>query len=890
MAHDVFISYSHHDATVAHAVCGALEADGVQCWMAPRDVVAGRSYPAEIVRAIAASRVMVLVLSANASASEHVLRELERAVNKHLVIVPFRIENVELSPEMEYYLSVPHWLDASTGALEPHLQELVHVARVLLAPKSDPVVPPAELTPADVRVRTPDASRAQTPAPVRVLAPASKWRSAFQRRRALPYLLGALAVVLAFGARPLWELLGSFREPKQNLVAFVPFRLTASDTAIHFLSLGMAELLAEKLKTEGGPQPADAGAVFAAWQREGGTERTELPQEKTMSVAQRVGANQVVVGSIIGDSRRVTVKARLLAVPGGSERATATASGALDNVSLLVDSVAAELLSRQAGEAERLYMLKAVPLQALRAYIEGKQAYRRGQYLEALKRYEEALDIDSTMAFAAFGVVVVSNNARVANESAERALRLAWRVRENLNPRDRTYLYAHAGHHYPAISTSAEQVHDWEIAAEKVARGDAYLELGERLFQYGHYVGRQDAHVSATRAFERALALDSALVPAMWRLAELAALSGDSARFRHFADRLHKTDSTADISGFIRWRATRTLAGDGRTTLDWSRMSNASLRQIYLIGQLDGDGSGMRDAARAAEELSRNVSRTDQQQEDIAAGNYLLAMNQGRVREARFLLDSIALNREYLVPLLQGQQIRDALVAGGDSVAAVAAVEALTRAIDDAPSAPTAADAAILYIATCAVEQWRIFHGNTSTAAASLARIRAIVPLIQQDTQRVGGSTTPVLGSEPPCPAVIDAMLAVAERRPDAGAAIDRLDVLMSHGPMDGDASIGNLVVARLREGQGDRARALIALRRRPYAILGLFFLAPSLLEEGRLAALTGDREGAIKAYRHYLALRSKPDARLNAEVQQARDALARLQLVADARTRSRAR
>ena len=28
------------------------------------------------------------------------------------------------------------------------------------------------------------------------------------------------------------------------------------------------------------------------------------------------------------------------------------------------------------------------------------------------------------------------------------------------------------------------------------------------------------------------------------------------------------------------------------------------------------------------------------------------------------------------------------------------------------------------------------------------------------------------------------------------------------------------------------------------------------LREEGRLAALTGDRQGAIRAYRHYLALR----------------------------------
>jgi hypothetical protein len=32
------------------------------------------------------------------------------------------------------------------------------------------------------------------------------------------------------------------------------------------------------------------------------------------------------------------------------------------------------------------------------------------------------------------------------------------------------------------------------------------------------------------------------------------------------------------------------------------------------------------------------------------------------------------------------------------------------------------------------------------------------------------------------------------------------------------------------------------------------------LREEGRLAALVGDTSGALRAYRHYLALRENPD------------------------------
>jgi hypothetical protein len=49
------------------------------------------------------------------------------------------------------------------------------------------------------------------------------------------------------------------------------------------------------------------------------------------------------------------------------------------------------------------------------------------------------------------------------------------------------------------------------------------------------------------------------------------------------------------------------------------------------------------------------------------------------------------------------------------------------------------------------------------------------------------------------------------------------------------------------------------------------------LREEGRLAALVGDRAGAIKAYSHYLALRHNPEPTVKPEVGRVRSELARL-------------
>ena len=45
--------------------------------------------------------------------------------------------------------------------------------------------------------------------------------------------------------------------------------------------------------------------------------------------------------------------------------------------------------------------------------------------------------------------------------------------------------------------------------------------------------------------------------------------------------------------------------------------------------------------------------------------------------------------------------------------------------------------------------------------------------------------------------------------------------------------------------------------------------------EEGRLAAQLGDTAGAIRAYRHYLALRSDPEPRLRAQADTVRMELA---------------
>jgi hypothetical protein len=199
MAHDVFISHSSSNRTIANAVCAALESAGIRCWIAPRDVLPGRSYSGEITRAIQQSRAFVLIFSEHSNNSEQVLREVQLAANSRLHIVQFRIDPVSPSDDLEYYLSGPHWLDAVTPPLENHLEQLKNSMKALLVlPRigdgqtatAPPAPPPSAPPPPPQSISPPSPSR-----PAKPSSDAWKWIAVAV---AVLLLAGAVVLVAAF--------------------------------------------------------------------------------------------------------------------------------------------------------------------------------------------------------------------------------------------------------------------------------------------------------------------------------------------------------------------------------------------------------------------------------------------------------------------------------------------------------------------------------------------------------------------------------------------------------------------------------------------------------------------------------------------------------------------
>jgi len=133
---DVFISYhSSSSKHVTQAISNCFEQEQIRCWYAPRDV--DGVYASEIVRAINACRIFILVLNRQASMSQDVLNELNVAFERlrhgeNITIIPFQTSGEIESRDISYYIGRMHWVDAITPPLEERIKELRQRVKMLL--------------------------------------------------------------------------------------------------------------------------------------------------------------------------------------------------------------------------------------------------------------------------------------------------------------------------------------------------------------------------------------------------------------------------------------------------------------------------------------------------------------------------------------------------------------------------------------------------------------------------------------------------------------------------------------------------------------------------------------------------------------------------------------
>lgn len=124
-AHEVFISFSFKDQAIAETIVNQLlNKYHISCWICTQDIRAGENYKKIIVKAITDAKVLLMIQSESSMRSTEVPKEVSIALNKNKTVIPFVIDNSELSEDLEYDLLTVQRIDARRPTLDERIQEL----------------------------------------------------------------------------------------------------------------------------------------------------------------------------------------------------------------------------------------------------------------------------------------------------------------------------------------------------------------------------------------------------------------------------------------------------------------------------------------------------------------------------------------------------------------------------------------------------------------------------------------------------------------------------------------------------------------------------------------------------------------------------------------------
>ena len=653
-------------------------------------------------------------------------------------------------------------------------------------------------------------------------------------RRTLAMAAGALVVVLgAVGILKMKPATGvDDVELDPRVVAVLPFRVAGADQSLHYLRQGMLDLLQAKLTGEGGPRAADARSVLAAFRDAGGTDANDVADDGLASIARKVGAARVVQGSIVGPPDHIVLSATLLEMPDGRSLAQTTVEGPKDSLFVMVDRLAAQLLALGAGASQQqLSSLTTTSLDALRAYLDGVAALRRGAFSTATPLLSRAVQLDSTFALA--GLALVESDGWIgATIDMDRVRRLASQYRDRLSSKDQLILAIRLGSRFPAPTPAHEAIVDRERATQVMPdNAEAWYYLGDMLFHDGTVSDVPDAMTRAKDALLRAFQLDSLYGAPAQHLLSVAIAERDTAAASLWLKRVVALDtSNAAVTAAYRWTVA-SLRGDAAVLQQQvDALETTPLLADLLLVYMPLDTAVIANRERLFASGLRHASSSAERRETLR--NQMVALwNAGRpaeaARAAELMISQGAPQRTVAIYRTWGNTLL-----GGDwsspAPAALAESDPLFRVAN---------------------EVVRLSRGDASTVDRSVQAIRRSAKdgdAVNVDLARLA--------------AVLEAWAAVSKRSPDAATLLERADSTVRGWREREETS--SVILGRAWAELGRFDKALVAIRRRHLALgFPVFFgLAEALRLEGRIAAAAGDRPGAILAYERYLLLRRDPE------------------------------
>ena len=462
-------------------------------------------------------------------------------------------------------------------------------------------------------------------------------RDSKSSRRRLAFATGALLLALAGGGVTWFTARSSAGSVAREaeVIAVLPFR--TSGPGVGLMGEGMVDLLSRNLDQVGAIRTVDPRTVLSRWRKERGASGD---LSEALAVGRAVDAGSVLTGSVVAAGSRVRLSAELRSLA-GAELARAQVEGPADSVLALVDGLSLALLRNvwRSGEPVPYLRVSAITTkspEALRAYLQGEQYYRRSNWDSALAAYGRAVEADSTFALAHFRRALAFGwSGGYGSERSSAAAAAGLRFADRLPERDRALLAAYGLFERgkpSAVDTLRRYV------AKNPEDVEGWYLLGEALFHSQAYTAADPDTIRA--AFDSVLRRDSTLTPAMLHPMELALESRDSStyvsRVNRFAQLVGPEMSAVDPairemvwSEKISDSAIRVVARDGPLgSVMFSLYQRPEVTPDFILGT----------AARLPAAMPTPAERLFNRKMQAFA-----AAGLGRLQEASRLADSIAL-------------------------------------------------------------------------------------------------------------------------------------------------------------------------------------------------------------------------------------------------------
>jgi len=261
-------------------------------------------------------------------------------------------------------------------------------------------------------------------------------------------------VVLAVAAVFLWKFLPHKKAPAapkiENSIALISFENQTGDKAYDYLRKAIPSLLITSLEQRGGLYVATWERMADLLSQMGQKDAETIDRESGFRLCRREGIEAIVLGSFVKagnmfatDVKVLDVETRKMLGSAGSrgEGADSILRMQIDELSRAISAGIG--LAREKIEAERAQVADVTTssMEAYKHFLKGSEEYDKMYYVDAVRSFEKALELDPEFAMANFILGMTHQalgNVKAGNEAIEKAKALSRKVTE----KERLYIEA----------------------------------------------------------------------------------------------------------------------------------------------------------------------------------------------------------------------------------------------------------------------------------------------------------------------------------------------------------------------------------------------------------------------------------------------------------------